>query len=74
MFHTIGFCARQILGMVGFQIEIEKIFSLVGTLISLRRCHLQSENLNKLIFVNKNWPNDPRIVCKSHSSLAYFIE
>jgi hypothetical protein len=30
--------------------------------------------LDKLIFVNKNWPNDCRIGCKSHSSLAYFIE
>jgi hypothetical protein len=30
--------------------------------------------LDKLIFVSKNWPNDPRIGCKSPSSLADFIE
>jgi hypothetical protein len=30
--------------------------------------------LEKLIFVSKNWPNDPRIGCKSPSSLADFIE
>jgi hypothetical protein len=24
--------------------------------------------------VSENWPNDPRIGCKSLSSLAYFIE
>ncbi len=24
--------------------------------------------------MNKNWPNDHRIGCKSPSSLAYFIE
>jgi hypothetical protein len=27
---------------------------------------LQIENLKKLPFVNKNWPNDPRIGCKFH--------
>ncbi len=30
--------------------------------------------MNKLIFVNKNWPNDLRIGCKSSSSLVEFIE
>ncbi len=35
---------------------------------------LQSKNLDKLIFVSKNWPNDPRIGCKSPFSLANFIE
>jgi hypothetical protein len=35
---------------------------------------LQSENLDKLIFVSKNWPNDPKIGCKSPSTLANFIE
>jgi hypothetical protein len=27
-----------------------------------------------LIFVNKNWPNDSKIGCKSPSSLVYLIE
>jgi hypothetical protein len=40
MFLTIGFCARQILGIIGFQIETKKIFSLTGILISLKKCHL----------------------------------
>jgi hypothetical protein len=35
---------------------------------------LQSKNLDKLIFVSKNWPNDPKIGCKSPSSFANFIE
>ncbi len=30
--------------------------------------------MDKLIFVSKKLPNDPRISCKSFSSLAYFIE
>ncbi len=57
MFRTIGFCARQILGIVGFQIETERIFSLVGIFTSLRRYRLQLIFLDKLIFVSKNWPN-----------------
>ncbi len=30
--------------------------------------------MDKLIFVNKNWPNDLRIGCKSLSNLVDFIE
>jgi len=55
---------------VGSQIAIEKIFYLVGMLTNLKRCHLQSNNLDKLIFVSKNWANDPRVSCSSHTSLT----
>jgi hypothetical protein len=41
MFLTIGFCAKQILGIIRSQIEIERIFLLVGILISIKRCRLQ---------------------------------
>jgi len=54
--------------------KIERIFSLVGILINLRRHCLQTKNLEKLIFVNKNWPNDPKIGCKSPSKLLKFFE
>jgi len=74
MFPTIGCCAKQILGRVVCQIKSEILFSLVGIITSLRRCRLQSKNLENLIFVNKNWPNDPRIGCKSPSSWVKFIE
>jgi hypothetical protein len=73
MFSIVGFCVGKILGIVGSQIETKRIFSFVRIFISRRRCCLQSENLNKLIFVNKNWPYDPRISCKS-PSLVDFIE
>ncbi len=43
-------------------------------LINLKRCHLQIENFKKLIFINKNWPNDPIIGCKSPSNLLEFLE
>jgi len=34
------FCARQTLGVVGSQIEIESLFSLARILTSLKRCCL----------------------------------
>ncbi len=41
---------------------------------NLRRCHLQSNNLDKTIFVHTNLPNDPRVCCSSPSSLIQLIE
>jgi hypothetical protein len=41
---------------------------------NLKRCCLQSQNLEKLIFLNKNWLNDPRINFKSSFNLINFIE
>ncbi len=40
----------------------------------LKRCPLQVIFLEKLIFVNKNGPNDFRIGCKSPSNLVEFLE
>jgi hypothetical protein len=74
MFPIVGFLARQILRIVGSQIKIEMIFSLVGILINLRRCPLQLENLEQLYFVSNNWFNDHRVGCKSPSDLVEFIE
>ncbi len=50
---------KQILGIPITQIEIERIFSIVGVLRALKRCRLQTNNLDKLIFIHKNWPFDP---------------
>jgi hypothetical protein len=43
-------------------------------LSDLKRCHLQSKNLEKLIFVSKNWPKDSKGSCKEAFSLVEFIE
>jgi hypothetical protein len=37
-FYVVGFLAKQILRIIGSQIEIERIFSLVGILTCLKRC------------------------------------
>jgi hypothetical protein len=75
MFPTIGFYINFFLRILRSQIEITRIiFSLIGILVNFRRCHLQSENLDKLIFVNKNWPYDSKISYKAPSSLEDLIE
>jgi hypothetical protein len=74
MFFTIGFLARHILGIVGSQIKTKRIFSLAIILINLRKCCLQTKKFKKLIFVNKNWPNDLRIGCKCPYNLLKFLE
>jgi hypothetical protein len=53
IFLIVGFLNYQILNIVGFQIEKERILFLVDILSNLKRCHLQIANLKKLIFMNK---------------------
>ncbi len=65
---------RQILGIPITQIETEIIFSIVGVLIALRRCQLQTNNLDNLIFVHKNWPSNPHVGCLKPSNLATICE
>jgi hypothetical protein len=75
MFPTIGLCVRKIfLRIVGSQIEIKKVFSSTRISTNIKICCLQLENFNKLTFVNKNWPSDLRIGCKSPFSLVDLIE
>jgi hypothetical protein len=74
MFPIVGFFNHQILGIVGSQIEIEFFFSSTGIFTNLRRCHLQLENLEKITFVNKNGPSDPKVGCKSPSNLVELIQ
>lgn len=59
-FPNVGFLARQILGIVGTQVETERIFSVVGLITDARRRHIGPENLNKLVLIRENWPEDPR--------------
>jgi hypothetical protein len=53
MLSTIGFLIKQILGIIGSQIEIKNIFSLTKILTNLKRPRLQLNNLEKWIFMNK---------------------
>jgi hypothetical protein len=73
MFLIIGSYVKQILEIFGSQIEIEKIFSLTEFFTSFRRCHFQLGNLDKLNFVNENWPDGLRIGCKDPFNLLEWI-
>jgi hypothetical protein len=54
MFPIVGFIAHQMLSIMGFQIEMGRIFSLINKLNNLKRCHLQINTFKKLILVSKN--------------------
>ncbi len=56
MFPNVGLLAHQILGIIGSQIEIERVFSLPWIFTNLKESCSQSNNLGNLIFVSKNWP------------------
>jgi len=47
---------------------------LIGILANLKKCHLQIEIFKKLIFVNKNWLDEPRVGCKAPSNLIWFLK
>ncbi len=68
------FLVYKILGIVESQVEMKRIFFLARLFTNLRKCHLQLDNLENLIFVNKNWLNDPSVGCKSSSSLVELIK
>jgi hypothetical protein len=42
---------------------IERIFSIVGVLTSLRCCQLGLDNLDALVMICKNWPHDACAGC-----------
>jgi hypothetical protein len=74
MFSIVDFLTIHVLRIVSFQIEIEKKNSLVGIATNLKRCCLQSNNLEKLILVGKNWSNDIKVSCKTFSIFVKLID
>jgi len=74
MFPIVVFFIWQILKIIGLQIEIEKIFSPISIQINLRKCWLQANNFQKLVFVNGNWPNDMTSSCKVLSTLVGLLK
>jgi len=53
-FLTIVILLRHIFSIPTSHTKIERIFSIARILLTHHRCHLQIDNLDKLIFVNKN--------------------
>jgi hypothetical protein len=53
---------------------MEQNFSLVGIFTNSWHYRLQINNLNKLIFLNKNWPNDPKFGCHALEDMGKVTE
>ncbi len=50
------------------------MFSLVSVLIALKHCHLQVQNLDQIIAIINNWPNDPCQNCTSNANLKDYLK
>jgi hypothetical protein len=72
-FPNVNFLAKQILGILGSHIETERVFNLASGLTTLRRCKLKVDNLDRIITMVKNWPNNP-LNCSQHKGLIDFLK
>ncbi len=70
----MGFLTNLICGILGSQIETKCVFNLVGVLTTLKHYHLQVENMDRIIMVVKNWPNDPCHNCKPNANLKEYLK
>jgi hypothetical protein len=59
----VAFLACQVLGIVESQIETKQIFNIAGIMTTLRRFKLGRKNLERLVMITKNWPNDTHERC-----------
>jgi hypothetical protein len=73
-FSNVAILAKQMLGIPGFQGEIERVFSLASVLKTLRCCRLQVENLDRTIIVMKNWSDDPCLNCTTNSNFKDYVK
>jgi len=62
-FPIVGYL--EILGIVGIQIDTKQIFFVTIILTSLYKHQLGIWNLNQLVIISKNWPNDPCFGCET---------
>jgi hypothetical protein len=62
-FPHVSVLARQVLGIMGSKIQIEKIFNFVGIVTNLWRSRIGINNLNCFVLVIKHWPNNACIRC-----------
>ncbi len=60
-FSYVEFVAWQILGIVASQIEAKRVLNIVSICINLQRSWLGMDNLEMLINIYKNWPDDVHV-------------
>jgi hypothetical protein len=68
----VGFVAQQILGIVGFQIEVERVFNIATICTNLLHSWFGMDNLEMFINIYKHWPNDVHV--GDVPSIKKFIE
>jgi hypothetical protein len=59
---------------LGHKLRLKRFFSLTNILTNLKRYHLQSNFLKRLIFVSTNWQCDPKIDYKAPSHMVELVE
>jgi hypothetical protein len=64
----------DILEILGSQIEIKWVFSLVRVLTTSKHCRLQMENMDQIIIVMKNWFDDMYFNCKLNLNLKQYLK
>ncbi len=63
------------MGIPTSQIKIKITFSIIEILILFRKCHFQTNDLDKLIFINKTWLANLHMGCLlKHVDLASACE
>jgi hypothetical protein len=50
------------------------MFNLASVLKTLKRCSLQVQNLDLIITIINNWPNDPRWNCTPNANLKDYLK
>ncbi len=73
-FPNVTFLIKQILSILGSQIGREGMFNFARVLTSLWHCCLQVENLDWIITIVKNWPNDPCLNCKKKMNMKEYMK
>ncbi len=73
-FPNVSLLAKQILKIIGSQIEIECVFNLARILITLRHCKLHMDNLDWIITMVKNWPDNSHLNFSWHKDLTNFLK
>ncbi|KAK3244041.1 hypothetical protein CYMTET_46331 [Cymbomonas tetramitiformis] len=60
-FPSLRMLAQIIFSIPGSEIENERVFSIAGCVASIKRNSVRSENLDMIVHINQNHPNDPLI-------------
>jgi hypothetical protein len=65
---------KQILSILKSQIETKKMFNFIGVLTFLRHYCLQTENLDQIITMAKNFPIHPHFNCKKKVDVIEYVK